>query len=429
MFPPHLFRLFVPAGLLLIHVKFAQADISSGLIAHFPLLDGSGTTASESVAGKHGTLQNGTSWGASGVQLDGVNQHISTPADTGNGITNQLTIAAWINPERSHSWDGIVTKGVDQAPYTFGLWSSGGLVFAANVFGPPGGNGFYNVVSSRSVPLNSWSHVAITHDGSKTRFYINGILDSEHQRAITFGSINEPLIIGGDLPGGDEHFKGGIRDVRVYNRSLTNIEVSGLLPAEHANTFTGMWVGQASMNEVKEVRSGSWGAAPAFTQQILLHVDDSGTARLLREAILMKTRVDPPASPEAVILTDPSTVSSYDGVVKRGNQWVGQRFSCATLPLPNRKTTLSQSGEWLSASFTLSASHPLNPFRHKYHPDLGTAWEMARTTQLKLDASDSPSDHTITGTLWDSVAGLHKDTLECRGPITFTRVTSTGQLY
>ncbi len=416
--------------LLLVGVAPGYGDLEDGLIVHFRLNGGPGDTS----AFDRGTLTfadlvNDPTWTSTGLRFNGSNQYVKSKNHVGNlNGGNRLSIAAWIKPERANTWEGILTKGIEKSPYTFGMHVGGKLIFGCNVFSPPGGNGWQTAETSGTVPLNAWSHVAVTYDGATLRFYINGALDSEHERAIVFGTIDEALTLGGDLPGGDEHYQGELRDVRVYNRALTASDLAELSPANLGTAFTGLWVGQATMNEVKEVQSDAWGAAPAFSKQVLLHVDTDGNARLLREAIVMKTRVIPPHEPDPVIVTSLEEVPNYDGIVKRGNHWVGQRFSSASLPLPKAQVSLATSGDWLAATSTLSANHPLNPFRHKYHPDLGTAWEITRTLRLDIDESDGPDDHRITGTLWDSVDGLHQDTLECRGAIAFTRVTTSGEL-
>jgi hypothetical protein len=66
----------------------------------------------------------------------------------------------------------------------------------------------------------------VTYDGVKIRFYLNTVPDStEPGQVLRFGVVNEPLYIGADFPGGDEFFKGTIRDVRVYGRALSDAEI------------------------------------------------------------------------------------------------------------------------------------------------------------------------------------------------------------
>ena len=199
-----------------------------------------------------------------------------------------------------------------------------------------------------------------------------------------------------------------------------------LAPFRFDPSLTGLWIGSANLDEVKEVASGNWSAAPAtFPQTLILHVDGSGIGHLLQEATLMKTR---DSIPEMVVVNQPESIPNYDGVVPRGGKLVGQRFSCSSLALSGGKASLSADNGWLSVTSQLAAAHPINPFRHKYHPDLAVGREIERTIRIQLTNGDSPSDHVVTGILQESVSGIHKDAIDARGPITFTRVSPSGQL-
>ena len=87
-------------------------------------------------------------------------------------------------------------------------------------------SGYAILTSTNPVPLNAWTHVAATYNGSTMRLYVNGALDTG--MAVT-GSINanKPLRIGR----GSEPFKGMIDEVTVYSRALTEAEVQGMYTA------------------------------------------------------------------------------------------------------------------------------------------------------------------------------------------------------
>jgi hypothetical protein len=73
-------------------------------------------------------------------------------------------------------------------------------------------------------PVNRWSHVALTFDGTMLRLYVNG---SQVSSRATTGAIlrtTRPLWIGGNSPYG-EYFQGLIDEVRVYDRPLSRAEV------------------------------------------------------------------------------------------------------------------------------------------------------------------------------------------------------------
>lgn len=76
--------------------------------------------------------------------------------------------------------------------------------------------------------FNKWSHVVITHDGTLMKCYVNGILYFSSYK--TYDTQLSILIIGRTFAGYNtgEFFQGMIDDVRVYDRALTQEQVSFL---------------------------------------------------------------------------------------------------------------------------------------------------------------------------------------------------------
>ena len=74
------------------------------------------------------------------------------------------------------------------------------------------------------LPLNTWTHLAATYDGTVLALYVNG---TRSRRSLASGSIittTGALKIGGNTIWG-EYFNGLIDEVRVYNRALTAAEI------------------------------------------------------------------------------------------------------------------------------------------------------------------------------------------------------------
>jgi hypothetical protein len=93
---------------------------------------------------------------------------------------------------------------------------------------PDGGGTFDGTIRETSgtsaVPVDRWSHVALTYDGSTLRLYVDG---QQASSRVTTGSIQtpaSPLWIGGNRPYG-ENFGGLIDEVRVYDRALGRAEI------------------------------------------------------------------------------------------------------------------------------------------------------------------------------------------------------------
>ena len=199
------------------------------LAAQFPLTETNGSIASNASYSRAGNLVGAPIWMNPGLKFNGTNDYVECSATTGNDVQTALTLSAWVRPERFNDWASIFTKGTNTAPYAMQLWGDGSLRFTAN-FGSPGGavgGGSWN--STAKLVANQWQHVAVTYDGTTVRFYLNGVLDvNQPTAALHFGVADEPLTIGVDLPGGDEYFKGTIRDARVYGRALSGSEIQAI---------------------------------------------------------------------------------------------------------------------------------------------------------------------------------------------------------
>ena len=139
------------------------------------------------------------------------------------GFYDSFTLAAWIYPTAA---DGVIVSRAQDEPegQGYGLSLRKGKLYASMVqrWLDDGGR----VQSVAAVPLNQWSHVMLTYDGTRLasgiRLYLNGQpletqveLDDLNQ---TF-DVKQPLRVGGGL-GPANRFRGLIADVRAYSAAL-----------------------------------------------------------------------------------------------------------------------------------------------------------------------------------------------------------------
>jgi len=83
--------------------------------------------------------------------------------------------------------------------------------------------------SSTAVPAETWFHIAVTFDGTRMEFYVNGVLDaSEHDDGGPSYSDTE-FQLGARFYGGNEGFLDGqMSDVRIWGRALGAAEVTAV---------------------------------------------------------------------------------------------------------------------------------------------------------------------------------------------------------
>mgnify|MGYP002359584771 FL=1 len=132
-------------------------------------------------------------------------------------------------PGTMMAWIKATPSGNYQTVFNRGSWGSDGM-FALTVDGL-NNTLTWNEYASRwyqimaSVRTNSWTHVAITQDGTNYRMYIDGVLRG------TTAMPTAPAIPAGDLfignvQAGTMPFMGNIDDVRIYDKVLSQPEVA-----------------------------------------------------------------------------------------------------------------------------------------------------------------------------------------------------------
>jgi len=78
------------------------------------------------------------------------------------------------------------------------------------------------------VRTNDWAHLAVTHDGTNLKCYLNGVLKQTVASAdFATNMTNTPLCVGGDIRTGNPcNFKGYMRDTAVFTDARTDAEIT-----------------------------------------------------------------------------------------------------------------------------------------------------------------------------------------------------------
>lgn len=205
-------------------------------VLHLKMDDGSGTTAADSSGnGYNGTLLGGATWSTDHAPLtvsntysnsfDGTDDSISV-ADAGPlNPALAFTISAWIKPNAVSS-GSIVAKwsaAANKRQYALRL-SGGKLVLEVSTNGQSGT--VRSVTSSGSLTAGSWQHVAGVYEGDTMKVYIDAVATSASFSLAGAFVANPLLRIGREEDG--TYFNGLIDEVRLYNRALSDSEISTL---------------------------------------------------------------------------------------------------------------------------------------------------------------------------------------------------------
>lgn len=155
--------------------------------------------------------------------FNGTTSYAAIPNSAGANPTSAITLEAWVNPGSSSSTVCVIGKNFTSSYFLGIQGTTGRIIFY------PKGNFFLRSRSSTSIPLNTWTHIAGVYDGTTTRIYLNGVLDTS-TTAIT-GAVTtntDSLFIGADrnstVPA--YFFNGLIDNVRIWGSARTNTQIS-----------------------------------------------------------------------------------------------------------------------------------------------------------------------------------------------------------
>ncbi len=208
-------------------------NLSAGLVAHYPF-DGDSNDVSGN--GNHGTVFGATlvedrdGKPDSAYQFDGIDDYIEIPHSESVSLSFRATFSFWLyhQTQASGGFYSLIEKGDPErgGHSRYGMWLINDLV---EICFQPTNNSFHNCLDSEfPLTAENWHHIVGTHDGQTTRLIINGQPAGEHtfsrdtisrsgfQLFIGADQYNDPII----------YLKGILDDIRIYNRVLTDEELS-----------------------------------------------------------------------------------------------------------------------------------------------------------------------------------------------------------
>jgi hypothetical protein len=239
----------------------------------------------------------------------------------------------------------------------------------------------------------------------------------------------------------------------------------------------GLWVGMAAINKVNQPANPGGPTVPTptasdFQFRLLVHVDDSGQARLLQKVVQMwkdgtfvtdTNGLQVVAQPgRYVLVTEDRFLPAFSGATMRDGEPVGRRVSSSAFgfrsPIPMTGDFGSTNG-LLRCSVGLEHDDGLNPFNHRFHPDHDNLDEnvpprplslrtnahglrytaesssVRRDISLQFTAVDPDrlaiagwGDDQLGGIYRETMTGLHKDALQVEGVFRLQHASRVGVL-
>jgi hypothetical protein len=182
--------------------------------------------AQDSIGTNHGTLTNGATFAAGEVgnafSLDGTDDYVSIPSIN---IGTKYSVEFWVFPTRNIGFEHLVSNGASSTNFGALYFNGDHIEYWEGPTNP------VTRTAAGSVPRNAWSHVALTYENGYDLIYINGVPAAS--TAFHSETFNNALEFGYAVTGGgiDNHFKGLLDEVSLYNRALSSSEIIALYSA------------------------------------------------------------------------------------------------------------------------------------------------------------------------------------------------------
>ena len=164
----------------------------------------------------------------SAVYLSGNGDYVQLPTGIVNGLTD-FTVSAWVNPSQNSAWSRIFDFGTGTNDYMMLTASEGGgpLRFAITT----SGNGNEQQLTAPStLPLNTWSNVAVTLSGTTGTLYVDGTPVATNANMTlnpsSLGLTNHNYI--GKSQFSDPYLNATVDDFNIYNSALSASDIAAL---------------------------------------------------------------------------------------------------------------------------------------------------------------------------------------------------------
>lgn len=234
------------------------ANLNTGLVSYYTLNETSGTIAYDSLGLNNGTIDgatiNQTGKIGTAYDFDGNNDFVKLSTLDPLHIYHHVTISIWINADTisgiQRVFSKITGKSSGFAMNDMYIDSSGNInvreYTTADSDAVTTSTTFDLITSSSTITSGTWNHIVYSFDGTTKNqsLYINGVLDTSRTTGNSYLMINyegqttEPHEFGRLFFGsGADYFDGKIDEIGIWNRSLTQAEITALYNSGDGITY------------------------------------------------------------------------------------------------------------------------------------------------------------------------------------------------
>ncbi len=212
-------------GVLNAHSQLPSYVPTNGLVGYWPF---NGNANDESGNGNNGTVNGATlTADRNGVankaySFDGSNNYIAMPTMNNIPMGNSArTLSVWMNPSRLWNQWTLTAIGYG-SPSTKNAFMFG---LGNNIIAVQGWASDYS--SPLIYTVGQWLHAVCTYDGTNIKIYVDGVLIGSGTNTL-WNTNGTEFYFGARPSQGNSFFPGQLDDIGIWNRVLTQQEITAL---------------------------------------------------------------------------------------------------------------------------------------------------------------------------------------------------------
>jgi hypothetical protein len=182
---------------------------------------GSGTTWTDLMRGRQGTLNNSPVFNTNYLSFDGINENVTFPTSievSTAGFTMGFLMRVPSTQMNGVNWSHIIAdRDFGAGDYEIGIYSTNSttFIFKENASSPNSATAFLGT---------SWNFLVFGMNPNLTPFiYVNGILSTQLATPFVSSTLDFTHIF--SAPANSNHFKCDCSYINLYNRALTPTEI------------------------------------------------------------------------------------------------------------------------------------------------------------------------------------------------------------
>ncbi len=208
-----------------------------------------GNAEDSSPNGNHGSFLNGAvttsdtpaalGGGQSLCLVGASQQYVLVPHAASLNMGSRMTMAAWVKTSNV-GWDGILAKNPSVGSTSAHAGNYELRVASANrkvnfCYQRGGVNDTSTLATTGTVTDNTWTHIAVTVDGTSAKFYRNGVLEETLAMTAGFGATNTSPLYLGTRADFFTNFDGCLDDVALFSGVLGPAQISKIMTGDFSD--------------------------------------------------------------------------------------------------------------------------------------------------------------------------------------------------